>query len=369
MTPVKHGPELFEGNAPPKSKRSAASEARERMALQKESEREIDEALSLYSRELALRTQLKTWKPEDEQSCGHLQGKSLEEEYIEEEPLNWEEAVLTEHWKASMKREIDALLKNKTWKLVKLPPGRKAIKCKWVYKIKRDKDGNVRLYKSRLTACGYSQKYLIDYVETFAPVGARDSLRMLVAIVAIRGWLWKQMDVDSAFLNAELKDVEIYMQQPAGFVEGEDLVCHLLKSIYGLKQASREWYQLLLVFLLENGFTPSRMDPCIFLRENIIIFIYVDDLLIAARTKEKLEQFSDLMKTRFSIKDLGAPEWILGMQVNRNCDEICVSQPQFSRSLLEKFGMENCKPVQTPVQLNDNLTKAAEGEQRANIEK
>ena len=136
--------------------------------------------------------------------------------------------------------ELESMKKNDVWDLVELPNGAKPVGCKWVFKTKLDPNGNVERYKARLVAKGYTQKEGIDYQETFSPVSRKDSLRIVMALVAHFDLELHQMDVKTAFLNGDL-DEDVYMKQPEGFKpEGqEQLVCKLKKSIYGLKQPSR----------------------------------------------------------------------------------------------------------------------------------
>ena len=144
-------------------------------------------------------------------------------------------------WYDAMKDEIDSLSSNEVWDFVELPNGIKAIGCKWVFKTKKDSSGNIERYKARLVAKGFTQKEGIDYKETFSPVSKKDSLRIIMALVAHFDLELQQMDVKTAFLNGNLEE-EVYMIQPEGFSSsnGEHLVCKLKKSIYGLKQASRQ---------------------------------------------------------------------------------------------------------------------------------
>ena len=136
-----------------------------------------------------------------------------------------------------------SLIKNETWKLVELPRDRKAIGCKWVFKVKYDCESRVERFKGRLVAKGYAQKYGIDYDETFSPVDRFSSIRALLAYAIQNNMLIHQMDVVTAFLKGKLEE-EIYMEQPDGYIQPgqEHLVCKLQKSLYGLKQSPRCWH-------------------------------------------------------------------------------------------------------------------------------
>ena len=169
-------------------------------------------------------------------------------------------------WIQAMETEMKSLKNNDVWKLVDLPPGKKAIGSKWVYKVKKGADSSTERYKARLVAQGFTQKYGTDYDETFCPVVRQESLRVLIALSIQYGLKLHQVDVTTAFLNGNLWE-EVYMKQPQGFFnEGEEhLVCKLKKSIYGLKQSSRCWNTVLDSYLKEIGFTQSTSDPCIYM--------------------------------------------------------------------------------------------------------
>ena len=130
------------------------------------------------------------------------------------------------------------------WDLVELPNGKRPIQCKWVYKTKKDSLGNIERYKVRLVAKGFTQKEGIDYTDTFSPVSKKDSLRIILALVAHFDLELQQMDVKTTFLNGDLEE-EVYMKQPEGFEINlkkstrAKLVCRLKKALYGLKQGSR----------------------------------------------------------------------------------------------------------------------------------
>ena len=167
-------------------------------------------------------------------------------------------------WFHAMEEELKSMDQNQVWDLVELPKGCKRVGCKWVFKTKRDSIGNIKRYKARLVAKGFTQKDGIDYKETFSPVSKKDSLRIIMALVAHYDLELHQMDVKTAFLNGNLEE-EIYMDQPEGFsVKGkEHMVCKLKKSIYGLKQASRQWYLKFNDTITSFGFQENTVDRCI----------------------------------------------------------------------------------------------------------
>ena len=143
----------------------------------------------------------------------------------------------------AMNDEMNFMKSNRVWDLVELPNGARSISYKWVFKTKRDSLGNIERYKARLVAKGFTQKEGIDYTETFSYVSNKDSLRIIMVLVAHFDLELQQIDVKTAFLNGDIQD-EVYIKQPEGFSssEGEHLVCKLNKSIYGLKQASYQRY-------------------------------------------------------------------------------------------------------------------------------
>lgn len=160
-----------------------------------------------------------------------------------QEPLSYKEAMRSDEaheWKLAMDRKIESLRALGVWELTVVPPDRKAVGCKWVYKRKFDAQGKLLKYKARLVDKGFTQQIGIDYNETYAPVMKLESLKVLLATVAQEDWELHQVDVKTAYLYGELEET-IYMQQPEGYIQegDEDKVCHLLKGLYGLKQSGR----------------------------------------------------------------------------------------------------------------------------------
>lgn len=216
------------------------------------------------------------------------------DEIVDDLPVSYETAKHSKYhkeWEEAMQEEINSLKKNETWKLVKLPQGRKAIGNKWTFKIKHDSQGNINRYKARLVAKGFAQKEGVDYFETYSPVANINTIRLLLAVTNKQKLLIHQMDVTTAFLNSDLSE-EVYMKQPEGYTEGSaELVCKLQKSIYGLKQASRQWNKRFNNFLESNDFKKLESDNCLYKSKdnNIYLAIYVDDILITGNNITEIE--------------------------------------------------------------------------------
>ena len=273
-----------------------------------------------------------------------------------------------------MESEFDSLHRNDVWDLCELPQGRKAVGTKWVFKRKYDVDGNIEKYKARLVAQEYNQRYGIDYDETFCPVVKFESVRALIALAANKKLHLHQLDVTTAFLNGELKE-EIYMKQPDGFaVKGnEHLVCKLKKSIYGLKQSSRCWNEALDKHLKKMCFKQSSYDPCIYVLnsggEIVITAVCVDDIIIAGKTEEIIQQYIKEIAEKFDVTDMGTLHHFLGIKITyADSGNIWTGQPTYAREVLKKFGMDDSKPVATPVESGSKLVKATDDDDLVNTE-
>ena len=264
-----------------------------------------------------------------------------------------------EKWKKSMDEEMQSLVKNHTWKLARLPKGKKEIGCKWVYAQKEGfpSKNDVR-YKVRRVAKGYAQKEGIDYNEVFSPVVKHSSIRILLALVAQFNMELVQMDMKITFLHGDLEE-EIYITQPDGFkVAGkENWVCKLNKSLYGLKQSPRQWYKRFDQFMIGQNYTRSSFDHCVYFRKLqdgsfIYLLLYVDDMLIASRNQGEILRLKAQLSKEFEMKDLGEAKKILGMEIARDRQRgtLCLTQKQYLKKVLQRFGMsEKTKPVSTPL--------------------
>ncbi|GJR91241.1 retrovirus-related pol polyprotein from transposon TNT 1-94 [Tanacetum coccineum] len=267
-------------------------------------------------------------------------------------------------WKDVMQEEIKALHKNKTWELVPLPGGRKPIGNKWVYKIKRNGDDQVERYRARLVVKGYAQKEGIDFNEIFSPVVRMTTIRVVLAMCATYDLHLEQLDVKTAFLHGNLEE-EIYMLQPEGFKQKgkENLVCRLNKSLYGLKQAPRCWYKRFDSFIRSLEYNRLHADPCAYFKrfgnnDFIILLLYVDDMLVAGPNKDRINKLKAQLAREFEMKDLGPANKILGMQIHRDrvSRKIWLSQKSYVKKILQRFNMQDCKPISTPFPTNVKLS-------------
>ncbi|KAG8501803.1 hypothetical protein CXB51_004715 [Gossypium anomalum] len=231
-----------------------------------------------------------------------------------QEPSNYSEAIScedSEKWMFAMQEKMESLHKNKTWDRVKLPKGKKTVRCKWVFKKKEGTPGvEEPKYKTRLVAKGYSQVPGVDFTDVFSPVVKHNSIRALLGIVAMHDLELEQLDVKTAFLHGELEE-DIYMQQPEGFTvsEKEDYVCLLKKSLYGLKQSPRQWYKRFDSFMTSHDFKRSSFDSCVYFKKNndgsfVYLLLYVDDMLIAAKDKGEIRKkgYIEKLLCRFNMR-------------------------------------------------------------------
>lgn len=282
------------------------------------------------------------------------------------EPQSYKETLQDENsskWELAMKDEMDSLLGNQTWELTELPPGKKALHNKWVYRVKTEHDGSKR-YKARLVVKGFQQKHGIDYSEIFSPVVKITTIRLVLSMVATEDLFLEQLDVKTAFLHGDLEE-DIYMHQPEGFVvQGkEGSVCRLKKSLYGLKQAPRQWYKKFDSFMCSVGYIRCQADHCCYVRHfdnsYIILLLYVDDMLIAGASIDEINNLKKQMSEHFAMKDLGAAKQILGMRIVRDRvrGTLRLSQAEYVKKILSRFNMDKAKPVGTPLGSHFRLSK------------
>ena len=287
---------------------------------------------------------------------------------LHNEPASYRQAVNgpdADAWLSAMDDEYKSLMDAGTFELVKLPQGANLVTCRWVFRLKQNADGSVSRFKARLVARGFTQRQGVDYDLTFAPVVKLQSVRALLALAASQDWEIHQMDVVTAYLNGDLEHT-IYMAQPEGFIpDGQQgLVCLLKKSLYGLKQAGRSWNIKIHQVLVKLGFTRMEADHCVYRFVNnatiIWLCLYVDDLLLFSNHLPALSAFKRRLAAEFRMKDLGEAKFVLGITIERNrvARTIAISQAAYVRSVLARFRQENAKPVFTPLDAGQHLTKS-----------
>jgi hypothetical protein len=279
------------------------------------------------------------------------------------EPQYYHQAVQFAEWREAMNNEIQALELNNTWTVVDLPSSKQAIGCKWVYKVKLKSDGTVERYKARLVAKGYTQCEGLDYYETFSPVAKLTTVRTLLAVASARNWHLHQLDVNNAFLHGDLHE-EVYMTMPPGFGrKGESKVCKLHKSLYGLKQASRQWFAKFSSALLEFQFIQSKADYTLFTRHQdssfIALLVYVDDIVIASNDQAAVSQLISVLNDKFKLKDLGPLKFFLGLEIARSKAGISLSQRKYALEILDDTGFLASKPAKFPMEPNAKFSKAS----------
>ncbi|KXZ53494.1 hypothetical protein GPECTOR_7g944 [Gonium pectorale] len=254
-----------------------------------------------------------------------------------------------------MDEEMASLYENQTWELKPLPQGVKPVSVKWVYKYKFDASGNIERYKARLVARGFSQQQGVEFDEVFAPVIKHASLRALLSVVASRDLELHQLDVKTAFLNGELEE-EVYVAQPPGYnLGGPNDACHLRKSLYGLRQAPRAWYERLRRELESMGFKSSAADPALFMKEengnHVYLLVYVDDLLIAAKHLSTVRQIKSRLKSVFDVRHMEEARFFLGYEIERDRVRrvLKLSQKRYAATLVAKYGLDKANAKSVPL--------------------
>jgi hypothetical protein len=237
---------------------------------------------------------------------------------------------------------------------VKLPPGRKAISSKWISKVKRNPDSTVERYKARLVAKGFGQRPGINFDEMFAPTTKWAAFRAILAFAALENLKLESINISNAYLNGELHNVDVYMQQADGFAERDSTwVAHLLKELYGLKQGSRKWFCHLEEVLVKLGFACIRSDSSVFIWEKdgvkVIMPVFVDNITLASKSKEKIAEIKSLLAQCFKLRNLGPTSFLLSVQIDRKrtARTLHLSQRQYTLYLLDRFGFADCSPVST----------------------
>nr|GEV65942.1 zinc finger, CCHC-type [Tanacetum cinerariifolium] len=219
---------------------------------------------------------------------------------------------------------------NDMWVIFDLPPGCKPLGCKWIFKRKMKLDGSIDKFKARLVIQGFRQKEWIDYFDTYAPVARITTIRLLLALAAIHNI------------------------QPEGFVMlgNEHKVCKLVKSLYGLKQAPKQWHQKFDEVMLSSGFLLNQYDKCVYSKfdnsdKGVVICLYVYDMLIFGTDQNHVDKTKKFLSSRFSMKDMGEADIILGIKIKRENKWIVITLSHYIEKIFKKFNREGCSPTST----------------------
>ncbi|KAH9138471.1 hypothetical protein AeRB84_017219 [Aphanomyces euteiches] len=278
---------------------------------------------------------------------------------ITKDPQTVKEALNGQYaaeWTAAMKAEIDSLVANGTWILVDKPRGINLVTNKWVFRVKLNSKGEIDKFKARLVVRGFTQKYGVDFVDTYSPVIKQSTVRLLLFIALYLDIELIHGDIPAAYVKATM-DRAIYMEIPHG-IEGDPKTQALLlkKSLYGLKQSGRLWHTEIDTTLLSFGYRRSKLDPCLYHWSSngkmSLCGLYVDDLLLLSTCPTFYESAMTTLKSRYDIKWLGPVKHCLGVNIHRNDSCYVLEQTRFIDELLETHKFNDCHPQSTPIATN-----------------
>jgi hypothetical protein len=265
-------------------------------------------------------------------------------------------------WRSAIASEWRSMHDRGVFDLVPRPDDAKIISCRWVFDIKMDADGKYDKHKARLVSRGNELVAGIDYGEVFAPTLKYKTMRAALAIAAAEDLEIRQLDVKTAYLYAPLKE-PAYMLQPPGLADPHrpQHVLRLNKALYGLPQAALAWAEELARTLVEFGLKAGDADPCLFVgdvdSERIIVTVYVDDLLVMARTRAATDAFVLQLQGKYSLSDKGDARSILGMTVARDrpARAIYLQQRHYVETLVDTFLAPDARSKGAPMKSRLNL--------------
>ncbi|GKA39293.1 retrovirus-related pol polyprotein from transposon TNT 1-94 [Tanacetum coccineum] len=223
---------------------------------------------------------------------------------------------------------------------------------KWIYTVKKDELGGVLKNKARLVAKGYRQEKGIDFEESFAHVARLEAIRIFITNATNKNMTIYQMDVKTAFLNGELREV-VYVSQPEGFIDQDkpNHMYRLKKALYGLKQAPRAWYDMLSSFLLSHEFSKGAVNPILFTRKAdhdiLLVQIYADDIIFTSTNPAICDEFAKIMSSKFKMSMMGKMSFFLGLQISQSPRGIFINQSNYALEIIKKYGMLSSDPVDT----------------------
>ena len=275
-----------------------------------------------------------------------------------EDVLTYNEAMSStfqEEFYHAMREEIHTLANVfQCWELVPREPGMKVLRSTWNFRVKRFPDGSVKKFKAQFCACGNEQLEGIDYFETWAPVAQWSTIRTVMILALKLGWCSAQCDITAAFIHSTLPSNEvIYVHQPRGFNTNPNHVLRLNKTLYGLCQSPRHFFTYLTERLVKQGLTQSSLDPCLFLAPDLMVIVYVDDLLVYANTNEVIDKFVCNMQTEeVALRREGTAEGYLGVDIRRDNSSVHLTQSGLTKRIITALGLDDkhSTPCATPAE-------------------
>ena len=250
---------------------------------------------------------------------------------------------------------------------MQVPQDANIIKGRWVFSVKADANSRLVQFKARQVARSFTQRFRVDSEDTYALVTKLATVKIMIALAAKLNLECKQFDLVTAFLNALIKKYKIYVEMLHSFEDyakdGTQLVCLLLRALYGLKQSPLLQYKELTIFLRSISLELIQSDPCLFIdcTTSLFILIYVDDLLIFAKTVTIVNRLAALLSKRFPLKELGNMLWFLGCRIirNRTQRKAWIIQDAYIARMLERFSIKYRKRL-TLIKSSIELCKASD---------
>jgi hypothetical protein len=268
-------------------------------------------------------------------------------------------------WSEAVDCKLSAMDRLEAWEVVDIPPGAELLNTVWIFWKKFNENGALSKYKARLCAAGNFQTEGVNYTKTYAPTGRPTALQALLSLGVNEGYSIHQMDVKNAFLNGKL-DETICLRPPAGLHIPKGKCLHLLKSIYGLKQAPQVWHHEISEFFTSIKFLASDADPCLFVSDipgwKCWVHVYVDDMVIVSKD---VDRFKKLVTAKYLMEDLGPLKHLLGMRIKKSGSSICLLQDNYAKKILALYGMQDARMVPTPMVPNTCLLPGTDNEHQA----
>ena len=285
------------------------------------------------------------------------------------DPRTFAEAISSparNEWEAAMSEEIATMKSREVYDVLSVPKETKILGTRWVFKTKRDEDGQIKRHRARLVVQGNRQRFGVDYDKVFSPVVNFVVIRLFLILLAInRGWLDVHLDIKCAYLYGDLHETT-YIKPPEGFRQGlaPDVVWRLKKSLYGLHQSGRQWHEKLLAEISNLGFIPIPGFSCAFTRDdNCVLLVYVDDIVAFAESQSVLDALLIDLGNIFEISNLGPIQKLLGVNFERTGDSIVIHQTDYIDNVCKDFNIIPNSLVKVPLHVGETYQKPSSSDE------